>query len=305
MLSKKFPRTVAALAVIGLAGFGLAACAGGSEDDGADKSPAPQASVDYETLKDGVLTVASQGNYLPMEYQEEGETEWKGASADLLTEAASRIGLKVEYVYSEYSLLLSGLEAGRSDVASGGMAPNAERIESADFISYMKSGPSYLVRAEDEKKFKKPLDMCGFTVGTPRGSANVELGIGNENKKCVDAGKPEMKLETFDTTANGLQSLTAGRIDAYLPDTVQGYQIIEQTPGEFALVADGYQIISWYCGWGFEKGTHELLREDLEASLQEMIDDGTYAKILKKYGVEDMGLEKPLLNELPALPDAS
>lgn len=304
MLSKKFPRTLAALAVVAIIGPVLAACTSGSGEAGPSASAGPAAAVDYDTLKDGVLTVASQGNYLPIEFQEEGETKWTGASADLLTEAASRIGLDVEYVYSEYSLLLSGLEAGRSDIASGGMAANAERLESADFIGYMKSGPSYMVRAEDEKKFTKPLDMCGATVGTPRGSANVELGIGNENKKCVEEGKPEMKLETFDTTANGLQSLTTGRIDAYLPDTVQGYQIIEQTDGEFALVDDGYQIISWFCGWSFEKGTHEQLREDLTAALAEMMSDGAYSAILEKYDIAYMGLDEPALNELPSLPNA-
>lgn len=303
MLRIRRPRAVAGLAAVGIVALALTACASGSAPED-DNPGGAGASTEYDTIRPGVLTVASQGNYLPIEYQPEGETAWEGVSADLLTEAASRIGLDVEYVYSEYSLLLSGLEAGRSDVASGGMAPNAERIESADFISYMRSGPSYLVRAEDEEKFQKPEDMCGFTVGTPRGSANVELGIGNENKKCVDAGKEEMMLETFDTTANGLQSLTAGRIDAYLPDTVQGYQIIEQAPGEFSLVADGYQIISWYGGWAFEKGTHEQLRADLADALQEMIDDGTYEKIMTKYGVADMGLEKPYLNELPTLPDA-
>ncbi|MFT4194592.1 transporter substrate-binding domain-containing protein, partial [Ottowia sp.] len=95
------------------------------------------AMIPAEIKARGALRVGSQQTFPPVEFREPGKTEVTGASRDLLTEMAQRLGLKIEYVQAEYAALIPGLEADRFDMASGGISDTEEREQKLDFINYM------------------------------------------------------------------------------------------------------------------------------------------------------------------------
>ena len=82
--------------------------------------------VPQEVRARGVLRVGSQQTFPPVEFREPGKTEAVGVSRDLLEEVTRRLGLKLEYLQAEYASLISGVEADRFDVASGGISSLAD-----------------------------------------------------------------------------------------------------------------------------------------------------------------------------------
>ncbi|WP_164153232.1 transporter substrate-binding domain-containing protein, partial [Stenotrophomonas maltophilia] len=74
--------------------------------------------------------------------------------------------LRLDYVQAEYAALIPGIEAGRFDVASGGISDTEEREEKLDFVNYMRSGGSSLVREAEAAAYRTIDDFCGKATAT-------------------------------------------------------------------------------------------------------------------------------------------
>ncbi len=108
----------------------------------------------------------------PIEFREPGSQEVSGASADLLREIAKRLKLELTFVQAEYAALIPGIEAKRFlDMASGGISDTG-REQKLDFVNYMQSGGSMMVRAEDDANATRPSPTSAVSQ-SPRFSATA------------------------------------------------------------------------------------------------------------------------------------
>jgi len=148
------------------------------------------AAVPAEVKARGVLRVGSQQTFPPVEFREPGKTEVTGVSKELLDEVAHRLNLKLEYTQSEYASLISGVEADRFDVASGGISDTEEREQKLDFVNYMMSGGSILLLAANTDKLATIDDFCGKGVATMLGGRTIMTAVEAASERCVKAGKP-------------------------------------------------------------------------------------------------------------------
>lgn len=253
----------------------------------------------------GVLRVGSQETYVPAEFHNEGAAEVTGFTSDLLHEIAKRWGVNVEYINAQYSALIPGLEADRFDIGSGGMSPNPDRLKVVEMVGYFQSGATFLVKADNASQY--PADataqnMCGKTVGMLQGSSTLQAAFDKENEKCVAAGKEPIKIQTFDTTPNGIQQVDLGRIDAYTPDFAQALYIIKTNPGKYSTIGTNYYLVKYPIVWTVSKKNPNAaeIRDALTKTLSEMMADGTYKTILEKWGVESGAITEPAVNSLTA-----
>ncbi|MBV3447180.1 transporter substrate-binding domain-containing protein, partial [Bifidobacterium adolescentis] len=96
------------------------------------------------------------------------------------------------------------------------------------------------------------------------------------------------KLQT-DVTTN----VVTGKADVFYADSpVAGYAIA-QTDGELETLGKTEGIAPE--GIVVKKGDQQM-DEALQKALQKLIDDGTYMKILKYWGVQDGAISKPEIN---------
>lgn len=245
------------------------------------------------TLTPGVLKVGSQQSYIPGEFFEEGGTQVQGFSVDFVAEIAKRLGLKPEWTQIDYSAIITGLQSQQFDMGSGGMSPNPERLSQVDMVGYYQSGATFILRKADEGKYTDAQSFCGKNIGMLEGSTTLEDAITKENKKC--AGGKEIKVTYYTSTPLGLQGLMSGRIDAYTPDLAQTQFIVKQNPKDFVAIGD-YTLVNYLINYTFTKDNTQL-RNAVYEQLQKMMDDGTYQKILDKWGITTGGLKKPALND--------
>lgn len=118
---KKFSLAIMMFALLLL----VAACGNGDGNSSGDKS------VLEELQEKGKVTVGF-ANEKPYAYEEDGEL--KGAAVEIAKEVFSNLGIdEVEGQLSDFSNLIPGLNAGKFDVVTAGMAITPDRCENVAF----------------------------------------------------------------------------------------------------------------------------------------------------------------------------
>ncbi len=254
--------------------------------------------VPSEIRDRGTLTVGSQQTFPPIEFREPGSQEVSGASADLLREIAKRLKLELTYVQAEYAALIPGIEAKRFDMASGGISDTEEREQKLDFVNYMQSGGSMMVRAEDDANYKTIADFCGKSVATLLGSRVIMEKVEAASAECVAAGKEAIRAEQLPSAPDARMQLDLKRVDAYLGDFPALAYMGTQFPGKYAIVGGNYILTPYITSWGFAKD-QSALRDAVKKATDEMLADGSYKQIMDKWGVGGGALAEITIN-LPA-----
>jgi polar amino acid transport system substrate-binding protein len=246
----------------------------------------------------GVLRVGSQQTFPPVEFREPGKTEVTGASADLLAEVAKRLNLRLEYIQSEYAALISGVEADRFDVASGGISDTVEREEKLDFVNYMQSGGSIMTLATNTDKLATIDDFCGKGVATMLGGRVIMTAVEAASERCTKSGKQPIRAEQLPTAPDSRMQLDLKRVDGYIGDYPALVYMGSQFPGRYKIVGGNYILTPYITSWGFGKNK-TALRDAVQKATQEMLADGTYKRILAKWNLDGGALPAISIN-LPA-----
>lgn len=280
-----------------LAAAGALALGGCAANDAPSGQPESSDAPKVQTITPGVLKIGSQQSYIPGEFFPEGEDNVQGFGVDFVDEIAKRLGLKTEWVQVDYSAIITGLQSNQFDMGSGGMSPNPERLEQIDMVGYFQSGATFILRKADDGKYADAQSLCGKTIGMLEGSSTLEAAIEKENETC----DTPIDIEYYTSTPLGLQGLLSNRIEVYTPDVAQTQFIVKENPDDFVPIGD-YTLVDYLINYTFTKENTQL-RDAVHEQLQAMMDDGTYQKILDKWGITAGGLTKPALNgELDAKP---
>ncbi|WP_328469283.1 ABC transporter substrate-binding protein [Actinoplanes sp. NBC_00393] len=258
---------------------------------GKPESAADDQAGGLTTIQGGTLMIGSQQSYIPGEFREDGAGELTGFGVEIVAEIAKRLGLTPKWVQSDYSALITGLQAQQFDMGSGGMSVNPERLQQVDMIGYYQSGATFLVRAADEGKYTTGESMCGHKLGMLEGSTTLEKAVATLNEKC--GGKP-IQIEFYTSTPLGLQGLLSERITAYAPDLAQAQYIVKENPGQFATT--DYHLVDYLINFTFGKNGNAALRDAVFKALGDMMADGTYTRILEGWNLKTGGLTQPAYN---------
>lgn len=256
--------------------------------------------VPAEVKARGTLRVGSQQTFPPVEFREPGKTEVTGVSADLLAEVARRLGLKLEYIQGEYASLISGVEADRFDIASGGISDTEEREQKLDFVNYMYSGGAMMTLADNSTlaSAKSIDDFCGKVTATLLGSRVIMGVVEAASERCTKASKPAIKTEQLPSAPDARMQLDLKRVDAYMGDFPALVYMGTQFPGRYKIVGGNYILTPYITSWGFAKNRAGL-RDAVQKAMQEMQKDGSYQKLMDKWGVGGGALPEISIN-LPA-----
>jgi len=216
------------------------------------------------------LTVATDTNYVPFEYLDTDSGEMIGFDIDLINEIADRVGFVVDLEVVEFDGIVSGMGTGRYDVGIAGMTITDERAENFDFSDpYYDAGIIIAVR-EDEEDIQSVDDLGGVNVATRAGTTSEDYLMENT----------EAEISTFPDIVNAYQDLIAGRVDAVIYDVPNVlYYIDTEALGEMKTV--GERLSGEQYGIAFPQDSD--LREDVNAALAEMREDGTYGDIYENW----------------------
>src|SRR5689334_11691411 len=119
-------RTLTA-SVVAVAALSLAACGGGaSAGAGASDNP-------YDLQQAGVLRAGTLTDAPPNVFLKDGK--FTGFDNDLLTAVAGKLGLKVEFVGTEFSSLLAQVKTHKFDLGSSSISITEKRKQTVAFTN--------------------------------------------------------------------------------------------------------------------------------------------------------------------------
>jgi polar amino acid transport system substrate-binding protein len=234
--------------------------------------PAEPTGAPVKTIKSGVLTVGSDTEFPPFESIEKGKAV--GFDVDLITEIATRIGIpKVDYQTAVFDTIFTALAAGKFDVVVSGVTIRADRKKTVDFSDpYYKSDLSLSVSDSDAGTIKGVDDLSGEILGVQSGTTSETCAKSVLKSKVKD-------IRSYDTVPDAFTDMAAGRVGAVMIDYPTAKQIIEKRGGSRIV-----QIVKTNEDYGIAVAkTNPDLRVAINKALGEMKDDGTYARLFKKW----------------------
>jgi len=276
---------------------------GASNQPGASGSPTaiPTATKDdklaamlpEDVKKDGKILVGQDQSYPPSEFVENGQVV--GMDVDLGKAIGQKLGVEVTFENSAFDGILPGIKSGRYEAAMSSFTINADRLTEVDMVSYFSAGTSGAVLKGNPDKIT--LDtLCGKNVAVQKGTVQVE-DLEARTKKCKEAGQPEINIQQFQAQTDANLALTSKRVQAMLSDSPVIDYAIKQTNGTLEQFGQVYDTAPY--GLALPKGKGDYAKA-IQGAIQALMDDGTYKKILEKWGVQQGAITKSEVNPTPA-----
>ncbi|WP_328044244.1 ABC transporter substrate-binding protein [Neobacillus mesonae] len=212
---------------------------------------------------------AMSGLYKPFNFKDDGKL--KGFDVEIGEALAKKMGMKPVAVTNPWETLIQGLQAKKFDAIIGSMTITEERLKSVNFTEpYYRSGAQIFV-AENNNDITGPGDLKGKKIGVVKASTYKELALKNTDKA---------NIVEYDSDITALMDLPTGRLDAVITDQMVGLPIIKE--GAIKIKDVGEPMTHDDQGIAVRKDDHEMLKQ-LNKALDEIIKDGTYEEISKKW----------------------
>ncbi|NJC73512.1 ABC transporter substrate-binding protein [Planosporangium thailandense] len=307
MRTSRVTRTLTAVLVA--SGLTLAAC---SKDPGST-NPAPTKSAGVPTQKvdaalraklpqkitdAGTLTSVNTGAFPPYTISAAGgdATKVEGASVDLEKALGELLGVKVQdTTVSGLSGELSGIASQRYDFAFGPVGDFPEREATVDFVDWVQEFVVFAVPKGNPKKITSLDSACGTRIAVQAGGS-AEKVIKTQSTACTAAGKPAVEVQSYADQPTSIMAVKSGRADAFFSSQAPLTYFVKQSNGELELAGTGQAN-------GFDKLVQGAvvpkgspLGQVLQEALQKLFDNGTYAAVMSKWGLDGNKLDKPGLN---------
>ncbi|HEX4482450.1 MAG TPA: ABC transporter substrate-binding protein [Solirubrobacteraceae bacterium] len=286
----------AVLVLVVLAGCGSSSSSSSSSaststptSSGANASIAAQ--VPAAIKSKGTLNVATEAQYAPNEFIASDGKTVIGMDAELMEAIGGVLGLKVNLVNSDFETIIPGLAAGRYDLGASSFTDTKEREKTVDFVDYFEAGISFYAKSSANTGVETVEDLCGKTVAAEKGTVEQEEAEA-QSKKCTKAGKKSVNTLSFPGQNAVNLAVSSGRAELGMADSpVADYQV-KQSSGAFKLIGKEYEVAPYGIAIPKKSG----MTQPVLAALKAVIADGTYSKILAKWGLQSGAIKEPKVN---------
>ncbi|MCX5389811.1 ABC transporter substrate-binding protein [Streptomyces sp. NBC_00094] len=246
-----------------------------------------------------ILGVSAKSNP-PLAFRATDDKTLIGVELDLATLVADTLGLKPEFNPVSWENLFVGLDSGKYDAVFSNVTVTEERKDKYDFATYRLDDLAFEAKKGSGWTVKGPEDVSGkrIAVGTGTNQEKILVDWSRQNEK---AGRKGVDIKYYDNTTDYYLALQSGRIDGYLgPNPTVAYHVASagqtETVGKFSGAGAGLQ--------GKIAATTKKdsgLVAAYAAAIDHLIENGTYAKVLKRWGLDSEAVEKSEINP-PGLP---
>ena len=254
----------------------------------------PQSSSAQSELKNGLPEKYASGftvpviNYPPYSIVDESG-KVSGFDYDFAKAISDYFGVEFETKNATFEESLLGVSRGAYSWAPAASI-TSKRMETYDFVSYFDDAYRLVVKDTAAEIPADPSALCGLSIAEVNGGYTLKY-LQDFSKQCTDAGKPAVEIMTFPDQGAIQLAVKSDRVDAAALTIANGSYAAKKGGGlkitgpKFAVTTEGFTL---------KKGSD--LAEHLENAMNALIADGTYAEILKRYGLEDGAIKKAEVN---------
>ncbi|WP_179404234.1 cystine ABC transporter substrate-binding protein [Burkholderia guangdongensis] len=223
-----------------------------------------------EVKQRGTLRVGLEGTFPPFN-SKAPDGQLVGFDVDVAKAIAAKLGVKPEFVTTEWSGIIAGLQAGKFDVIVNQVGITDKRKEVLDFSTpYTYSNAQLIQRKDDTRAFKSLDDLKGKKLGVGLGTNYMDMA------KSV----PGVDVKTYPGAPEYLRDLAAGRLDAALNDRLMLAYLLKNS--QLPLRTGANVGPGNASGIPFKKGNPKF-EKAIDDAIAQLDANGTFAKISDKW----------------------
>jgi polar amino acid transport system substrate-binding protein len=241
----------------------------------------------------GTVTVATQADYPPFEFIQDGKIV--GYDKDLLDNIVANWGVKLDQVDLPFSGILTGLMQGKFDFVCTALLANPERATKFAFTMPIALARVGIYKRKGDPKVTSVDDLSGVTMGAvvpPSGPTAVLTARSNELAK---SGKGAKEIRYFQGSTDLSLALLNGQVDARATTSLTMAAQMKRYPDKFELVGNFGD--PFFYGW-VTRQEDTGLRDSINVELKRLRDSGEMAKFQQKWF--GFSMEIPDAGYLPA-----
>ncbi|MDW6023306.1 transporter substrate-binding domain-containing protein [Mesorhizobium sp. BAC0120] len=217
------------------------------------------------------ITIANEGGFPPFNMTAADGT-LQGFDIDLGNAMCEIIKAKCNYVTNEWSGIIPALLAKKFDVIIGGMGITDERRKRVIFSEPYARTYSYFGVVEGKEFDISPETMKNKVIGIQQGTTNAAY---------VEKTYPGVEIRRYPSMDALISDLKAGRVDVVLGDIEPFLGKGDEKP-KMVNIGDPVQV-SEGIGMAF-RPEDTALRDEFNAALQTLRDNGKWEELAKKWG---------------------
>ena len=241
---------------------------------------APASAEDISERK--TFTVGFDAEFPPYGYQNEAG-EYVGFDLSLAEEVCRRRGWELIPQPIDWNSKDMELKTGAIDCIWNGFTINGRENDYTWSTPYVDN--SQVVVVKDASDIRTPADLAGKTVAVQTDSSALAAFTGEDaDPENVALAESFRDLQQVGDYNSAFLNLESGAVDAVCMDIgVANYEVAARG-GSFRILDE--HISSETYGVGFLKG-NTALRDAVQETLLDMLDDGTFAKIAEEWELSD------------------
>ncbi len=175
-------------------------------------------------LERGTLRVGTTGDFNPMSVKDTATNSYKGFDIEAMEQLAKDMGVKVEFVPTEWATLIAGLTSDRYDIFAGGSSLTMARAKTVAFtVPYIEAGTVPLVLKTNAAKVKTWADLN-------KKGTTVAVLLGTVFEEQAKAMFPLSSVKSIEKPANGYQEVLAGRAMATITSNIEAATLMVTYP---------------------------------------------------------------------------
>ena len=244
--------------------------------------------------------ITSVGTVPPLSFYDTDNKTPIGVEVDIASLVADVLGLKTQTNVASWENVFVGLDSGKYDAGFTNITVTEARKEKYDFATYRLDNVSFEARKGSNWKVSGAPDVAGRTIAVSSGT-NQEKLLLDWNAQNVAHGLEPVDIKYFQNSTDYYLALQSGRIDAYLgPNPTAAYHVKSSGQTEIVGTISGAgPTLQGEIAATTKKG-NGLVRA-LNDALNQVIADGSYRKVLDRWGLGNEAVPKSVINP-PGLP---
>lgn len=281
-----------ALLLAGTMTISLAACSSGSSSSEEKKSTESTTTTTASSSKsDGkTFTVGFDAEYPPYGYKDEKTGDYTGFDLELAQEVCKRRGWTYKAQPIDWNSKDMEINSGTVDCLWNGVTLTGREDDYTWSEPYVDNSIVVAVRADSD--IEKLSDLAGKAVATQAASSALTAltndpgdGSNDENLKLA---KSFGSLDQIADYNDAFMQMTSGVYDAIAVDIGVAQYQLSANEGKFRILDE--EISKEQYAIAFKKGNTKL-RDEVQETLNEMVEDGTFTEIAdhyKDYNIPEM-----------------
>lgn len=259
-----------------------------------DEDPDAAVLVPADVAADGTLTVGVVGTgEPPLGFLADDNSTVVGSEVDIASLVADSLGLELDVRNISWEQWPLSVQSGDIEAVFSNVGVNAERLQLFDFATYRQGIMAFTAAPDSDLSISGPEDVAGLTLAVGSGT-NQERILLDWDEQNRAAGLAPATLDHYANAADALLAITSGRVDAYLgPNPNAVYQESKGAVTVVGTVNAGWPNTTFVAATTL-KGNG--LAEAVQAGLQHVFEDGSYAATLERWGLSDEAVDEPVVN---------